>query len=132
MLKALVAASLAFLSASESNATAATINLDCSYEPVGEGEEKSASNVPEQFSAQIHFTGDQATKVTVGKGNQCDARLAFVTEMEIGFACGIDLAGQRISYTFTLNRLTSAFEQRFFFAGKLKLIHFGRCKHVLW
>lgn len=130
MLKALVAASLVFLCASASQAMAGTINLDCIYEAVVEGEEKSASTMLEHFSAQIHFTDDQVTKITVGKGNQCDARLAFVTDMEIGFACGIDLAGQRISYTFTLNRLTSAFEQRFFFAGKLKFIRFGRCKHV--
>jgi hypothetical protein len=125
MLKALFSATLAVLPASTFHATAGTINLDCTYERVAEG--KSTSNVPENFSAQIQFSDDQVTKITAGKGNRCDPRLAFVTDMEIGFACGIDLAGQRISYTFTLSRLTSSFEQRFFFAGKLKLIHFGRC-----
>jgi hypothetical protein len=128
MPKTLVAVIFVILPAIASCAQAATVKLDCTYQHALEGNEKSTSAAPGHFSAQIQFTDDEVTKITVGKSSRCDPRLAFVTDSEIGFACGIDLAGQRISYTFTLNRFKGSLEQRFFFDGKLKAIKFGQCQ----
>jgi hypothetical protein len=127
-LVSLVAVLLIVLTAIASYAAAATVNLDCTYERAFDVEKKSTSAATGHLSAQIQFTEEGVTKVIVSKGSRCDPRLGFVTDIEIGFACSLDLAGQRISYTFTFNRLSGSLEQRFFFGGKLEQIRYGRCK----
>jgi hypothetical protein len=128
MLKTMIAVLVAALPIIPSYAAAATVNLDCSYERTLDVEKKLTSAAAGHLSVEIQFTPEGATKVTVNKSSRCDPRLAFVTDMEIGFACALDLPGQRISYTFTFDRHSGSLEQRFFFQGELEQIHYGRCK----
>jgi hypothetical protein len=128
MPKTLVAVLVAALPAVASYAAAGTVNLECAYERALDVDNNSTSGATGHLSAHIQFTEDAVTEVIVSKGSRCDPRFGFVTDMEIGFACGLDLAGQRISYTFTLSRISGLLEQRFFFRGKLRQIHYGRCK----
>lgn len=127
-LVSVVAVLLTAPTALASYAAAATVNLDCTYDRTLDVDKNSASAATGHLSAQIQYTEDGVTKVIVSKSSWCNPRLGFVTDMEIGFACSLDLAGQRISYTFTFDRLSGSLEQRFFSGGKLGRIRYGRCK----
>jgi hypothetical protein len=115
------------LSGALSAAAAGALELECIYERAFDVESKSTSIETGQFSARIDFTGDAVSRVASGKGSHCNPRLAFVDEREVGFACGIDLAAQRITYTFTFDRSSGSFEQRFFSGRQLSRIRYGRC-----
>lgn len=111
-----------------SAAVVGTLDLECTYERTFDVKSKSISTETGQFSARIEVTDNTVSKVTSSKGSHCDHRLAFADEMEVGFACGIDLAAQRITYTFTFDKSTGSFEQRFFVGRQLNRIRYGRCK----
>jgi hypothetical protein len=104
-----------------------TFDLECAYERAFDIASKSIVAETGQFSAWIEFTDNAVSKVVSSKGSHCDPRLAFVDEMEVGFACGINLAAQRITYTFTFDKSSGSFEQRFFFGRQLSRIRYGRC-----
>ena len=96
---------------------AATLDLACSYHTP-------ASN---SFSVRIQSSDEQVISIRMSMGAWCDTRDGQVTSEEISFPCAFELAGQRISFSFTLNRLSGVFEQRSFFAGKLQQVHHGSC-----
>lgn len=108
--------------------SAATLNLSCSYDHTVDARKGTQLPAAGQLSAQIQFSEENVTAITVSKGEWCDPNGAFVSDTEISFACGLDLAGQRISYSFTLNRVNGALEQRFFVGGKLAVVQYGHCK----
>jgi hypothetical protein len=103
---------LIFVSAGD----ASTLKLMCSYGPAADS-----------FFAQIQFSHERVTSIRISKGGWCDSRDGQVTEKEISFPCAFELAGRRISFSFTLDRLSGAFEQRFFVGGKLQQVHHGSC-----
>ncbi|HEY7747061.1 MAG TPA: hypothetical protein VH933_00065 [Aestuariivirgaceae bacterium] len=126
MLKTLVA-SLAVLPTISAFSVADTISLDCTYQNVLDVERQSNSVTTGNFSAHVQSTENGIAGAIV-KDAWCDPRSGLLSEMEISFACAIDMAGQRFSYTVTFNRLNSLLEQRFFIGGKLRLIYYGQCK----
>jgi hypothetical protein len=101
---------------------AATLYLACSYHNLLD--RFPAAN---SFSVQIQSSDEHVTSIKMSMGAWCDSRDGQVTSGEISFPCAIELAGQRISFSFTLDRLSGAFEQRSFFAGKLLQVHHGSC-----
>jgi hypothetical protein len=104
------------------SAGAATLDLTCSRDRLLEG-----SPATGLFSVQIQSSHGQVTSIKHSLGGWCDVRDGQVTEQEISFPCAFELAGQRVSFSFTLNKLTGFFEQRFFVGGKLQQIHHGSC-----
>jgi hypothetical protein len=76
---------------------------------------------------QIQSSDEQVTSIKISMGGWCDSSDGQVTEKEISFPCAFELAGRRISFSFTLDRLSGAFEQRFFVGGKLQQVHYGSC-----
>lgn len=105
----------------------ATIDLTCSYDQNFNVRKGITSPTTGRFSAKIRFSGEHVIRILVTRGDWCNPSNALATEMEISFACSLDLAGQRISYSFTFNRLDGDLEQRFFIAGKLGQIYYGQC-----
>jgi hypothetical protein len=126
--KSMAAVPFVFLLVVPSTGAAATVNLLCSYEESLDTDRRITSPAHGELSAQIKFSEKQVTDITVSKSSWCNPSAAFVTETEIGFACAFDLAGQRISYSFTFDRLKGTFEQRFFVGGKLGQVSYGQCE----
>jgi hypothetical protein len=101
---------------------AATIDLACSRDSLP-GEPPAAH----PFFVQIRSSERQVTSIELSTGGWCDSRDGQVTEEEISFPCAIDLAGRRITFSFTLDKRSGAFEQRFFVGGKLQQVGYGIC-----
>ena len=106
---------------------AATIVLTCSYTESLEVKKQTTSPAAGQFSLQIQTSGERVVHLASSKGDWCDPNSGVITEIEISFACAFDLAGQRVSSTYTLNRVTGGLEQRLFMGGRLAKILFGHC-----
>jgi hypothetical protein len=101
---------------------AATIDLACSRERLlGE------SVAAEPFFVQVRSSDGQVTSIELSTGGWCNSRDGLVTEQEISFPCAHDLAGLRITFSFTLDKRSGAFEQRFFVGGKLQQVRHGSC-----
>lgn len=118
----------AFLSILSWPGLAATIGLTCVSEKSLDVKRRIASPASGQFSAHIELFGEHVVGITVSKAHWCSPSGAFVTDREIGFACGLNLAGQRISYSFTFERLHGTFEQRIFVIGRLRQVNYGVCR----
>jgi hypothetical protein len=99
-----------------------TLNLACSRDRLNE---KPATTDP--FFVQIQSLDDEIISIKLSMGGWCNSKDAQVTQKEISFPCAFELASRRISFSFTLDRLRGAFEQRFFVGGKLQQIYYGSC-----
>jgi hypothetical protein len=119
-----------FLFLLPSAGSATTVNLTCSYDQTLDVDKGTTSPITGQLSVQIQFSEEQVTRIIVSRGDWCDPGNALVTEMEISFACGFNLASQRITYSFTFNRSNGVLEQRFFIGGKLGQVHYGQCRVI--
>jgi hypothetical protein len=113
---------LMLLASFASAGDAATLDLACSRDRLLD---KSSATDP--FFVQIQSSDDQVISIKVSMGAWCDARDGQVTQQEISFPCALELAGRRISFSFTLDRVSGAFEQRFFVLGKLQQVDHGIC-----
>jgi hypothetical protein len=117
-----------FLVALATIASAETLNLACFYDRTLHYKMGTTSRAKGEIFAQIELAAERVVQISINKGHWCDPRSAFVSATEISFACAFELPAQRISYSFTLNRIAGEFEQRVFLRGKLTIIHYGRCK----
>jgi hypothetical protein len=125
--KVLAAAALVPVPVFVGTAWAETVSLTCFSENSLDVKRNVTTPWFGRFSAQIKFSDERVTGIVTGQAHWCNLSGAFVTGEEIGFPCSFNLAGQRISYSFTLDRFSGTFEQRFFIGGKLRQVHYGRC-----
>jgi hypothetical protein len=125
--KGLAAAAFVLMPIVAGSAWAETVSLTCFSEKSLDVKRNVTSPRFGGFSAQIMISDEKVTGIVTGQAHWCNLSSAFVTGEEIGFPCSFNLAGQRISYSFTLDRVRSTFEQRFFIGGTLRQVDYGRC-----
>jgi hypothetical protein len=127
MRKGLAAAPFLLLAIFPTAGSGGTVSLTCSYDQTFDVKTRVTAPTTGELSVEIQFIEEQVTGIKLNQGGWCNKHDAFVSEMEISFPCAIDLAGQRLTFSFTFNRLNGALEQRFFIGSKLRLIRYGTC-----
>jgi hypothetical protein len=127
MQKELAAATFVVLAILPTAVSSETVSLTCSYDQTLDVKTRVMSPTTGEFSVEIEFAEEQVSGIKVNKSGWCNKYDVFVSEIEISFPCAFDLAGQRITSSFTFNRQTGTLERRFFIGGKLGVIHYGEC-----